>query len=138
MNFFIFILLKKMAKPLPLFFILFLVFKITINQLQSSVVEINEVLDSEIGKKGPVLFYTDNELLFPDDSNRTIAFIKNILDENNNTYQISCGPWVDMDTFIIFCEFNESFPEGKYFLNLMIHLIIQIIELIYYQIIHSI
>jgi hypothetical protein len=45
-----------MAKPLPLFFILFLVFKITINQLQSSVVEINEVLDSEIGKKGPVLF----------------------------------------------------------------------------------
>ena len=67
-----------MAKPLPLFFILFLAFKITINQLQSSVVEINEVLDSEIGKKGPVIFYTDNQLLFPDDSNRTIAFIKNI------------------------------------------------------------
>ena len=54
-----------MAKPLPLFFILFLAFKIAINQLQSSVVEINEVLDSEIGKKGPVIFYKTINYYFP-------------------------------------------------------------------------
>ena len=55
------------------------------------------------------------------DTSKRTYFTKEIIDINNNSYSVECGPWFDYYYFYfllyncyIFCNFNEEIPEGNY------------------------
>lgn len=81
-------------------------------------VEIND----EIGRKGLVKFIVEQNYNYqsikinPTNGRWKVLFQTKILDENNESYKIGCGPWKKEDNiFYIFCELNEEVPKGKYF-----------------------
>ena len=84
---------------------------------QQIFVTISSKINKEIGKKGAIVFKADNRDKFIDtyDTKRNVLFKKNILDNNNKTHEVWCGPWIDEYNFYIFCEFGENITKGQYF-----------------------
>ena len=110
-----------MSKFILIFFILFLIFK-SITLIEVDIHEpivMNRISnrDKEVGKKGGVIFeiYDDKHFLGLIDTKRKVLFNKKILNENNQTFEVGCGPWfTNSSTFFIICEFNETIPKGNY------------------------
>ena len=74
-----------------------------------------------LGYKGGALFFGKFKEVknpFQPDTNRKTYFTNKILNINQNkTYDINCGPWIVGKTFNIFCELDESFPKGYYYIK---------------------
>ena len=111
-----------MSKFILIFFILFLIFKsitlIEVDIHEPIVMSIMSNRDNEVGKKGGVIFeiYDANKyFLGLIDTKRKVLFNKKILNENNRTFEVGCGPWfTNSNTFNIICEFNDTIPKGNY------------------------
>ena len=83
-------------------------------------IDIHESQKNKIGKNGTIIFYPDyfseniGDLI---DTNKKPYFNSLISDVNEIEYEINCGPWKDKERFFIFCNMNESIPNGHYFIQ---------------------
>ena len=90
---------------------------------KSSVVDIylEEDIIYKVGKKEGILFrigYSIGHLNVKEDTNRTTYFTSKIYEINNKqTYDVQCGLWI-FQLVYVFCEFDESIPEGLYNITL--------------------
>ena len=80
-------------------------------------IELEEGRIQKVGKKGGILFYTAEyrgDFTAKEDTNRKTYFTSKIFEINNKKiYDVQCGLWI-IDLNYIFCEFDESIPEGLY------------------------
>lgn len=71
----------------------------------------------KVGKKGGILFHIDHYIglyRVKDDTSRKTYFTSKIFEINNmQTYDVQCGLWI-FPVVYVFCEFDESIPEGLY------------------------
>ena len=100
--------------------LIFLISKLLneVDNLKPIICYINSNLNNEVGKKEGVIFVINN-MTYVDgiiDTKREVLFKKKILDENNATYEVGCGPWL-YKKFYIICEFDEAIPKGNYSFN---------------------
>ena len=101
--------------------ILFIIFKIIIlteiDGFEVLPITIVENLNNEVGKKGVALFvvyyFNYYGYNFYIDIKRETIFKMNIYDENNKSYEVGCGLWID-NRFLIFCELDDNIPKGQY------------------------
>ena len=106
-----------MAKSLIFLFLTFLIIKsILIDSLEPLYLTISRNMKNEVSKKGSAIFRVTRNSKFVDktDFERKILFKKTILNENNKSYEIGCGFWVNLAIYYVFCEFDETIPKGKY------------------------
>ena len=83
-------------------------------------IDIHESQKNKIGKNGTIIFYPDyfsEKIENMIDTNKKPYFNSTILDVNDIEYKINCGPWKDKERFFIFCDMNESIPNGHYFIK---------------------
>ena len=73
--------------------------------------------NNEVGKKGTLVLegrFPDNSLDIIDTEKKTYFEV-----EITDKYKTKCGLWRQEDrNFLVFCNFDESIPEGQYSLNL--------------------
>ena len=99
--------------------ILFIIFKIFIlSEIDDFIpvdIDIWSNINNEVGKKGAILFNVDYyyDYFFDVDIKRETIFKMNIFDENNKSYEVGCGLWIN-DRLLVFCELDESIPKGEY------------------------
>ena len=106
-----------MAKSLITLFFTFLIIKGILNDsLEPLYLTISKNMKNEVSKKGSAIFRVARNSKFVDktDFERKILFKKTILNENNKSYEIGCGFWVNLAIYYVFCEFDETIPKGKY------------------------
>ena len=108
-----------MVKLLLFLFIIFKIIILTeIDGFEVLPITIDLNLNNEVGKKGAVLFYLDyyyySHYSFDIDIKRETIFKMNIFDENNKSYEVECGLWINDRDFLIFCELDDSIPKGQY------------------------
>ena len=104
--------------------ILFIIFKIIILSEIDDFEHISLTIlynrKNEVGKKGTVLFEIDffdfyYEYNFDNDTKRETIFKMNIVNENQTSYEVGCGPWIYNKHFLIFCVLDDNIPKGQYF-----------------------
>ena len=97
--------------------LIFLISKLLneVDNLKPIINYINSNLNNEVGKKEGVIFVINNMTYVNGiiDTKREVLFKKKILDKNNATYEVGCGPWL-YKKFYIICEFDEAIPKGNY------------------------
>lgn len=106
-----------MWKYLIILFFNFLVIKSNLNDsFEPLYLSLIKNMKTEVGEKGVALFMVNRNPKFVDKTNfdRKILFNKTILNENNKSYEVGCGFWVNLAIYYIFCEFDENIPKGKY------------------------
>ena len=111
-----------MSKALILINTLFLILCSNLNEItetQNIEIKIRAIVNyhKEVGKKGTLAFeegypYNDVDII---DTERKTYFEITIAEK----YKASCGIWREENrNFLVFCNFDESIPEGEYSLNL--------------------
>ena len=89
-----------------------------ITATQNKEIEIRDFinLDNEVGKKGTLVLETfyNNDLDIIDTEKKT--YFEVAISEK---YKVNCGLWRQENrNFLVFCNIDESIPEGEYSLNL--------------------
>ena len=109
-------------KNIFLLYFLIIIFFLIEKSYSSTKIQAKKLSSSKIGRKGTLIYKVYNEIEFFksfEDIERNIIFSTNFINKNNETikYLIDCGFWKEKNstTLYIFCNYNESIPEGLYY-----------------------
>ena len=100
---------------------IFVLFEIVYN-LDITVTKFEEK-DNEVGIKGTAILSTDfideKNIFDKADIDVSTIFSTEVLDTEKNKYKINCRLWkAEEIKFKIFCDFDETIPQGEYSINL--------------------